>query len=219
MATTFYKQTTKRQGNKVIHVRQAMTQSEVKAYVMKANGWTAEQYRKNYDMTKNRLKAYENFKKARGAKVTEQSPVDLLMKQAKAKMLYGPDYKPSAKMQQIQSFSAYSITQGKQRAEKNQKYITKTNQKYGDYVNNRFEGFIKANDGAQKIKQAFEDRAKETGEAINYAKMEEALSDYADKVKAKIDDEEKVQDNEAIPAGERIGSPDTQVDFDVEAYF
>lgn len=205
-----------------------MTSREVKAYIMKANGWTSEQYRKQYDIFKNKLRAYESYKQAQGVAEKPQSVVSVLFKEAKAKRQYGPNYTPSQKMQQIRGFKAYSITKGRKMATE-ERYTARETEKYGSYIKNRFgsydpkdpaknDGFIGANKGAQAIVQRFTQQAQESGKPINYAKMEKALSDYADKVHAKITENEKVEENEAIHYGEASGSPDTYVDFDIEEY-
>ena len=193
-----------------------MTSREVKQFIMKQNNWTADEYQKKYDIFKNKLRAYESFKRAQGVKVEQQSVVSVLFKEAKAKQVYKGDYTPSRKMQQIQSFSAVSITKGRQYATK-KKYSQRVNEKYGAYLEERFEGFIQSNKGAGRIVQAFMEDAKAKGEPVNYVKLEKALSDYANKVKAKITEDEKVKENEAIASGETIGSPQ-EVDFDYNDY-
>lgn len=205
---TFYKYV---RGNKI-----KMTSSEVKQFIMKQNNWTADEYRKKYDIFKNKLRAYESFKRAQGVNVEQQSVVSVLFQQAKAKQIYKGDYVPSKKMQQIQGFSAVSITKGRQYATK-KKYSQRVNEKYGAYLEERFEGFIQSNKGAGRIVQAFMEDAKAKGEPVNYAKLEKALSDYANKVKAKITEDEKVKENEAIASGETVGSPQ-EVDFDYNDY-
>lgn len=208
MATQFYKW----QGGQ----KKYLSSKEVKAFIMKQNNWTEKQYYNQYHLFKNRLRAYESFKSAQGAKVEKQSVVELLFKEAKSKQTYGRDYKPSAKMQQIKTFSAVSITKGRQYATQ-QKYIERQNKKYQLYVNNRFGDFIKANKGASDIVDQFMQDAEEKGTTINYVKLEKALSAYADKVHARVDEEEKIQNNEAIPSGETFGSDNT-IDFDIDAY-
>lgn len=204
-----------------------MTSREVKAYIMKANGWTSDQYRKQYDIFKNKLRAYESYKQAQGGKVEPQSVVGVLFKEAKAKRQYGADYTPSRKMQQIRGFSAYSITKGRKLAD-TEEYQEKQAGKYGEYIKGRFgnydpndpsknDGFIGANKGAQAIVDAFIKKSQESGKPINYAKMEDALSAYADKVHAKVNEQDKVEDGQAIPSGETYGS-DIQDDFDVSEY-
>ena len=208
MASNFYKY---KDG---IQVR--MTTREVKQFIMDQNNWTAEQYRKNYDIFKNKLRAYESYQKAQGAKVTQQSVVEVLYKEARSKERYGKNYKPSMKMQQIKNFKAYSITKGRKMAQQ-ERYLTRENLKYESYIKARFGDFINKNKGAKAIETAFKEQAKQSGMPVNYVKMEKALSDYANKVHAKEDADGTIQENEAIPSGETFGSGEV-VDFDVDAY-
>lgn len=201
--------------------QRVLSSREVKQYIMRANNWTADQYQKQYDIFKNKLRAYESFKEAQG--ITEkQSVVSVLFREAKSKLLYGKNYKPSRKMQQIKSFSAYSISKGREKT-KRADYQAQQREKYRVYLQGRFglnqenDGFIAQNKGAKRIVEKFKEDAKEKGEPINYVKLEKALADYANKVHAKIDDNDKVQDNEAVPSGETYGS-DNPVDFDIDAY-
>lgn len=199
--------------------KKKLTTHEVKQYIMRANNWTATEYQKQYDIFKNKLRAYESFKEEQGAPVERQSVVSILFKEAKAKRQYGTSYKPSRKMQQIRSFSAYSITKGRAKA-KQANYQAQQQAKYGRYVSSRFgeeDGFIKSNKGAQRIVERFKEEAQRTGQPVNYVRMEEALIAYANKVHAKIDDNDKVQNNEAVPSNETYGSGD-EVDFDIDAY-
>lgn len=198
--------------------QRVLSSREVKQYIMRANNWTADQYQKQYDIFKNKLRAYESFKEEQGAPVERQSVVSVLFKEAKAKKQYGSKYQPSRQMQQIRSFSAYSITKGRAKA-KQADYQAQQQAKYARYVNSRFGGFTEQNKGAQQIVDAFNAEAKRTGDPVNYVKMEKALSDYANKVHAKMDDQGQVKENQAIPYGQdNGGSPDTIVDFDIDAY-
>lgn len=199
---TFYRYTTK--NGKPAQV--AMTSKEVKAYVMKQNGWTSEQYRKQYDILKNKVRAYESFRKSQGISEQPQNIVKMLYAEAKSKARYGSDYKPSEKMQQIKGFSAYSITKGRQLA-KQEKYTQKQTAKYDAYVSTRFEGLIRDNAGAKRIAEAIK----------NPVMREKALSDYADKLGIKIAEDQKDAEQSGIPANETYGSND-EIDFDISDY-
>lgn len=190
----------------------AMTSKEVRQFIMKQNNWTAETYRKQYDIFKNKLNAYESYQRSRGVAVEHQSTTALLFKEAKSKKFYGDEYKPSMKMQQIKSFSAYSITKGRQLAQGEsasaKRYQEKETAKYEAYVQQRFGGFIESNPTAQKIDAMIKDPVKK----------EKALSELADKLNAKITDEEVKEAGEAIPySTEHYGSSD-EVDFDIDKY-
>lgn len=190
---------------------------EVKAFIMSAHGWTSEEYTKKRDIFKNRLRAFESFQRAQGKEVKSQNVVELLYKQAKALKYYGKDYQPSQEIKRIESFSAVSITEGRQQAKRMGKAFKAINDKQLEYVNERFKSLISNNEGAKRIIEAFNDKAQKDGKPVNATKLEEALSDYADSIHAKIDEEATQQSDEIIPSGETYGS-DTDINFDVSAY-
>lgn len=202
--------------------KEYLTSREVKQYIMKVNNWTSADYQKQYDIFKNKLRAYESYQQAQGAKVKKQSPVEVLYKEARDKQLYGASYKPSQKMEQIKSFSAYSITKGRQ-VTKSLRYQEKQSKAYGQYIRSRFgsvkskSGLIYQNEGAKKIYNAFVADARKKGEPVNYAKMEEALTDYANKLGAKYTPTGEAVTPNTMPNGETYGS-DEQIDFDIEEY-
>ena len=190
----------------------AMSSREVKQFIMEQNGWTAETYRKQYDIFKNKLNAYESYQRSRGVAVEHQSTTALLFKEAKSKKTYGNDYKPSMKMQQIKSFSAYSITKGRQLAQGDsasaRRYQAKETAKYEAYVQRRFGGLIESSPTAQKIDELIKDPVKK----------ERALSELANKLNAKITDDEVKEAAEAIPIStEHYGSSD-EIDIDISEY-
>ena len=188
-------------------VEVAIRPSEVKKTIMRANNWTEEQYRKQYDIFKNKLRAYENFRRARGASVETQSPQEVLYKQAKAKLREGAAYEPSNEMKRIQSFSAVSITQGKRlAANKESEYSRRRAAQFEATTKEQFKDFIEANPTAQKIMN--------DPNITDPVSREEALKKLADAVHAK-----QTPTGEVVPSGETFGS-DTEVeDFDYSEYF
>ena len=68
-------------------------------------------------------------------------------------------------------------------------------------------GLIKNNEIARKI---FESNLTPT-------QKEQALSDFANKLHTKIDEQNKIIENQAIPFGETFGS-DFEIDFDLSDY-
>lgn len=190
-----------KQGQKV-----KVSAHEVKQTIMKANNWTAQEYRKKYDIFKNKLRAYESFE---GKK--PESPVEVLYKQAQAKIRQGAKYKPSLKMQRIQGFTSVSITKGRQLATANtpqaQAYRQRRGQAYSDYTYKQFKGLIKNNSKAKEIYDNVKDPVQ----------RERALTDYANTLKLSIKQREDEEEAEAIPFGETYGS-DTAIDFDYSDY-
>lgn len=187
--------------------KRELTSKEVKAYIMKINGWTSEEYRKKYDIFKNKLRSYEAFRESRGEETARQSPAQLLYKEAKAKESLGADYRPSIKMKLIQSFTSVSMGKAGKKALRGKTYQARRASAFEKATFSRFEGFMKANAFARKIWNEIEDPVK----------RDQALADYANKLHAKMDEEGKMREDEAIPFGEVTGSPDT-IEFDLSEY-
>lgn len=187
--------------------RVELSSREVKKYIMNVNGWTSQEYDKKYDIFKNKLRAYENYERAHGATTQRQSVSQLLYKEAKAKMREGAEYKPSIKMQRIRSFTSVSSGKAGQRALQGKRYQERRAKVYEEATLKQFKGLIENNATAKEISEQIKDPVK----------REKALTEYANKIHAKIDAEGKAQENEAIPFGETFGSGD-DVDFNIEDY-
>ena len=199
------------ENGKEVYVKEHESTREVKKAIMKANRWTESQYQKKYDLFKNKLRAKESFETAHGLKVERQSPVEVLYKQAQAKeraRKSGQKYTPSIAMKRIQSFTAVSITKGRALAQDTEStYSRRRSKVYERSTTKAFRGLIEQNAMAKLIATKVNDPVK----------REQALKDYADKIHAKIDEEGKAQEDEAIPYGESYGS-DEATDFDYSAY-
>lgn len=176
--------------------------SEVKATIMRANNWTADQYKKQYDIFKNKLRAFEAFE----GTGQRQSAVELLYKQARAKIREGAEYQPSIKMQRINAFTSVSSGKARKLLE-NQMYKSRREATYSSATYKQFEGLIAKNAKAKEIYDTIKDPVQ----------REKALTDYANKLHAKLDEEGKTQENEAIPYGETFGSDNT-IEFDYNEY-
>ena len=176
-----------------------VTARQKKAAIMSANKWTEEQYRKQYDLFKNKLRAYESYRKAHGAEVKPQSPQDLLYKQAKAMQREGSEYSPSIEMQRIRAFSAVSITKGRKLAQDTEsEYSRKRGETFAGGTEAAFSGLIENVDKAQEIVDTIEDPVM----------REEALKALAEHIHA------KQAPSGQVFAGETYGSDDAADDFD-----
>lgn len=184
----------------------ALSAKEVKNFIMKVNNWNADQYQKEYDLFKNKLRTLENFEGV--PKAERESPVELLYKQAKAKKRYGADYQPSIKLQRILSTSAYSSSPKRQKQLlKNQSYVEKLQKRYQESTNKAFKGLLEKNPVAKEIDEKIKDPVH----------REKALIDLADKLHARIDEQGVITDLGGIPFGESVGSSDG-IDFDLTPY-
>lgn len=209
---TIHYKATKVNGERVL---KPMTRREVKAYIMKVNNWTAEQYRKQYDIFKNKMRAYEALQEAGGYKAKKQSVSDVLYYTARAKEREGAEYKPSKEMEKILSMSAYSITKGRKYATQ-QKYL---NKQYDALIKKDFgepnsgEGLLNWAAGAstplaQKIMKLYND-------GIDRMKVHQGISKIATEL-------EKLERRNAQAQGVRsdsVGSDEiTDVPVDIAPY-
>ena len=186
-------------------VTKELTTREVKQYIMRVNKWTSEEYNKKYDIFKNKLRAFEAFERSSGKNVEKQSVSTILYKEAQSKARYGNDYKPSIRMQRIRAFT--SISQGKalQKALKNRIYRARRETLYEELTNKQFKGLL----------EKYADKVNEINKvAKNAVEREALLVKLAEKVKATKDEQDRYTANQAIPVGEKVGSPDN-VDFNI----
>lgn len=197
-----------------------ISQREMKATIMHANDWTEEQYRKQYDIFKNKLRFYEELQRSRGVDVTTQSVQEVLYKEARSKITYGPAYEPSDTMRTIRSMVAHSISKGRKvasRGTSSQSYKRAVSL----IVNTRFEGLIARYDKAAELAAKIEDPVK----------LEKALSDFAAELHRRYPRAGKDAgapslrgQGEAIPSGEVYGSDFANIptnaldDYDIEQW-
>lgn len=186
-----------------------LSSREIKATTMRLKGWTSEEYKKNYDLFKNKVRAYESFMEAHGNPQQKQSPAELLYKQAKAEAREGDDYQPSAKMKIINAFPAVSITKGRQLSKAVGSVYEKVRLTMFEHQTQvAFKNFI-----AQVAK------AKEIDDAIkDPIKKEKALSALADSIHWKQKEMRNQEDDGNPFYAESYGSDPLGDDFDYSAW-
>ena len=156
-----------------------ITSREMKSTIAKAYGISLEAVDKKYYLFRNRLRAYESFKRESGAEVTPQSPLNLMYKQAKAMLRHGADYKPSNEFEAINTFSAVSISKGEQLAKATgSRYYKKHQAEIGRLALAHFDKFIQAHANAQDLVKSYRE-GKITG-----VQLQASLSKMAEDVKA-----------------------------------
>ena len=186
-------------------IRVALTAREIKSYVMKERGWTSDQYSKEYDKLRNRIRAYEAFQRQSGISVEAQSPASILYFESRARRREGAEYQPSLELQRIKSFP--SISSGKALGNALERRSETFARRYTETTNKVFAGLIAANPTAAEISERVTDPVK----------RERALIDLATKLHARQDAAGRVQASSAIPFGQAVGS-DEAIDFDIESY-
>lgn len=151
-----------------------ITQREMREVIMTANNWTEAQYRKQYDIFKNKLRFYENVQASRGVKEylkggsrERQSPQELLYKIARSKLRYGDEYEPTQEVQQIEAVTAHSISKGKRIAEQAESRSYRN--AVGKIVNIRFSGFTEHYNKAKEILERISDPVKQEAALVAFA--------------------------------------------------
>lgn len=185
-------------------VRRELSSREIKQRTMQQRGWTSEQYNKEYDKFRNRLRAYEKYQEARGVPVEKQSPAVVLYREAQAMRRAGRDYSPSQEMQRIKSFP--TISSGKT-LDKRLKNLQVFDEKFARSTNVQFAGLIRANAKAQEIVEKIK----------NPVMREKALKDLAEKLHIKQSEARNISRGQAIPFGQAVGS-DTEIDLNINDY-
>lgn len=162
-------------------VQVPLTSREMKSTIAKAYGISIADVDKKYYLFRNRLRAYESFKRESGYEVKPQSPLNVMYKQARDMIKHGADYKPSREFQAINQFSAVSITKGEQLAKATgSRYYKKHQTELGNLAIKNYDKFISAHKSAKELVQAYKE-GKITG--VN---LQEALGQMAKDVKASI---------------------------------
>lgn len=173
-------------------VKRDLTPSEVKARTIKNLGITPKEYEKLYDRTRNRVRNYEKYQRLQGVEVEPRNIAHFLYFESRAMKRYGADYKPSTVTSNILSFSSASTGQGiSKKVEEN------INKRYREYILQRFGSLINSNEGAAAIYSALYNEP---------AKLEQALTKYADDLHIKMKESLEAEKNAAIPIGIKVGS-------------
>ena len=159
-------------------VQVPLTSREMKSTIAKAYGISIADVDKKYYLFRNRLRAYESFKRESGSDVKPQSPLNVMYKQARDMIKHGADYKPSREFQAINQFSAPSITKGEQLAKATgSRYYRKQQTELGNLALKHYDKFISAHKSAKDLVQAYKEGK------ISGVNLQEGLGQMARDVK------------------------------------
>ena len=181
----------------------SISSREMKTTIAKAYGISLEAVDKKYYLFRNRLRAYESFKRASGVDVTPQSPLNVMYKQAKAMLRHGADYKPSNEFEAINTFSAVSISKGERLAKATgSRYYQKHQAQIGSLALSHFEKFISAHTSAKDLVKAYKEGT------ITGVQLQASLSQMAKDVKAK---QKELRQKGGGFSGSKIGTDDIEI--------
>ena len=86
-----------------LNTGEKLSSRKIKARVLAATGWTSEEYQKQYDILRNKVRTYENVTGANVGAVNE-----LLYREQLSRKRYGAAYKPSALVRAIRATESVS---------------------------------------------------------------------------------------------------------------
>ena len=184
-----------------------ITRSEAIEEIGKIRNWNKLRVQKeitrlNYGLRKLRkLEGEREFNK--------QSGLQLLYSMTKSQKRYGNEYRPSESVKLLYKIlpKQRKVTGKKRQARRNiRKYDISL---YRERTRNQFEEFIKVNEKAQEIVEKIKDPIK----------RDRALADLANAIKAKRDEQERIEKEAIIPfSNEIVGSDTTDIDFSIDDY-
>lgn len=185
-----------------------LTAKQVKMQVMQIHGWTSEQYQREYDKLRNKLRAYEALQeKVGGEKAKKESPAAFLYKEARAQQRYGKDYAPSARTAAVRATQSISSGKALQTQIKKRGAIVQKFEEQARKDLRNFDALINQNPKAAEIAAKIKDPAKQLA----------ALKAFANTLHAKITESGKVEAAAAIPFGVALGST-ADIEFDYSAW-
>lgn len=173
----------------------SLSKKEIKARTLAATGWTTEQYNKEYDKLRNRVRSYE---KLQG---THVQPVnELLYLRERSKKKYGGAYRPSALLESIEA--APSVSSGTS-AEK----LRASNAvgRQVDVLERQFAGFAKKSKAAAELLREARETIKSGGK-VDVGGLRRRLTMEAESVKRYQKDQEK---QKGLPRGSYKGGYDS----------
>ena len=191
------------QGRKV-----ELSASQVKTEIMRIHGWDTKEYQREYDILRNKLRAYEAFQRSAGVQVTPQSPQQFLYSEAKAQERYGANYRPSARTALVRATT--SVSSGKALSKAVTSTISRKAQqnKVSGSIQHYFGAFIEQVPQAREIMEKIKDPIKQ----------EAALKALAAKLHAREDAQRRtIAQNADMPFGQVSGSSDT-IEFDLSPW-
>ena len=184
-----------KKGSGIFRGNKELTASEVKSFIMQQRGWTSQEYQKEYDKLRNRVRNLESYQRAQGVSVTKQNVSAILYREAKAMKTYGARYTPSQEIERLRGFT--SVSTGRFKAADVSARLTQSQK---TYVEARFAGLMTANSAAHEIYERLRNEP---------AKAEKALAEFASRIHA------KPSGDGVIPSGYAIGSTDEDSGFDL----
>lgn len=184
-----------------------ITRMQAVEEIGKIRNWTKTRVQKEIKKLNYGLRKLRNLEGER--EFSKQSGLQLLYSITKSKKRYGNEYRPSESVKLLYKIlpKQRKVTGKKRQARRNIKKYDIS--QYRQRTRNQFEGFIEKNKKAQEIVEKIKDPIK----------RDRALADLANAIKAKRDDQERIENESIIPiSNEIVGSDTTDIEFNIDDY-
>lgn len=89
-------------------ITRELTPSDVKRTIMRGFGVEKSEYKRFYNLFRNRYANYQKFVKSQTGQAPQQSTIEVLYRQAQSRIKHGTDYVPSDTIRLIMQFSSTS---------------------------------------------------------------------------------------------------------------
>lgn len=178
----------------IVEKGKPLSKRQVKQRIKEIRGWSEARYKKESELVRRGLERA-------GQQVDVQK---FLFTESKAISRYKSTYKPSSYARQVRSLGKINAKvrqiKGKRQLKRNVKSAVAMQK--STYVEQKFAGLINANPGAMKIYTMYRN---------DPHTLEKKLIDYANKLHAKIDEQDRVIAAQAIPFSTEMYGSDVEI--------
>lgn len=175
-------------------ITRELTPSDVKRTIMRGFGIEKSEYKRFYNLFRNRYVNYQKFVKSQTGQTPPQTPTEILYRQAQARIKHGTNYKPSDTIELISQFTSTSTGRYKSTSKESLKLANRI-AKHG------IESFERLIDESPLAREIYE-------KAPNDFVALERLKKFADRL------HKKQAGGSGIPSANIIGSDDTSIWID-----
>lgn len=189
---------------KIFKNQKELLRKDVIKEISSIRKWSIARTRKQIQAYNKGLKQLRQYEQ-RINEFNKQTGLQLLYKESLAKKRYKSEYKPTESVKLLKSI----IRKPGRKSLKRKSVKARITPYYKQRTQAQFSSFIEQNKLAQEIVEKI----------TNPVKREQALTDLANKIQAKRNEQEKIERETIIPfSSDIIGSDTTDVDFDFKDY-
>ena len=191
-------------STKIFRNQKELLRKDVIREISSIRKWSIARTQKQIQAYNKGLKQLRQYEQ-QTTEFNKQTGLQLLYKESLATKRYKSEYKPTESVKLLKSI----IRKPRKKSLKRKSVKARITPYYKKRTQAQFSGFIEQNKLAQEIVEKITDPVK----------REQALTDLANKIQAKRNEQEKIEREAIIPfSSDIVGSDTVDVDFDFEDY-